>query len=73
MTDRRQKLIKLIDEGRQCPGNRDPFGEHCVSCPYYSYRMCELDRLADYLLANGVTFHKWIPVTERLCRRRMSK
>ena len=64
MIDRRQKLIKLIDEGSPCPNNRDPFGEYCVSCPYYSYERCELYRLADYLLANGVTIQKWIPASE---------
>ena len=56
MTDR-EKLIELIgkvqDEGRDYSD---------VVC---SYRTSN-ERLADYLLANGVTFQKWISVTERL-------
>ena len=27
---------------------------------------CSIEEIADYLIANGVTIQKWIPVTERL-------
>ena len=69
----REKLIELVKNGQACPGGRDPFGEHCENCPYYESTRCDLERLADYLIANGVTFatdnnvgSRWIPVTERL-------
>ena len=56
MTDR-EKLIELIgkvqDEGVDYSD---------VVCAYRTSNK----RLADYLLANGVTFQKWIPVAERL-------
>jgi len=35
-----------------------------LKCQPYGYHTYE--EMADYLLANGVTVHRWIPVTEKL-------
>jgi len=55
MTDR-EKLTKLILDHTCVESEEDDCGGHhdCSQC------------LADYLIANGVTFQKWIPVSERL-------
>lgn len=60
MNEVKEKLIETL--GRYvseppCNTCKTPIG-HCDRCG--------LDRLADHLLANGVTIQKWIPVTERL-------
>ena len=53
MTDR-EKLIELCKTACS-PDNCEKHGKKtCFEC------------VAEYLLANGVTFQKWIPVTERL-------
>lgn len=62
MSDR-EKLMNMIRIGRACPGDRDPFGEHCEACCYFDAKECDVERLADHLLANGVTVRKtgrWI-------------
>ena len=77
MTDR-EKLIWLIRNGRGCPEDANPFdNENCLRCKYFSSVDCDIERLADNLLANGVTFGedtdvpgKWIPVSERLPENR---
>lgn len=46
----REKLIELLD-GWDCP---------------ILLAVCEAEALADYLIENGVTVQRWIPVTERL-------
>lgn len=56
MNDTREKLVDLIERAK-----RSMWGKNGL--------LCELARnlfMADYLLANGVTVQKWIPVTERL-------
>jgi hypothetical protein len=62
MTER-EKLIKLLG-GDMCKGCC------CYDCEYETdEKGCieEIKRkMADHLLANGVTFQKWIPVSERL-------
>lgn len=65
MTDR-EELIALIASGVGCPDDRDPFGEYCDSCRYADSADCSNERLADHLLANGVTVQGWIPVKDRL-------
>ena len=64
--DVREKLIKLIENGVPCPDGRDPFGEYCDTCRYSESADCSNERLADYLIANGVTVHEWISVDDRL-------
>ena len=67
----RDKLIELINENRACP---EEDGYPCEKCVYDTSPSCFVDRLADVLIANGVTFAdvpdtnvgKWIPVSERL-------
>lgn len=49
----REKLIELLTDD---------------DCPLL-YMQGDVGGLADYLLANGVTFQNWIPVTERLPER----
>ena len=60
----REKLIELIRDGVPCPDDGNPFEEErCASCRYYADVDCDFLRLADYLLANGVTVQKhgrWI-------------
>lgn len=66
MTDR-EKLIELIDEGRQKRGGICYFHEDCSLCKYDADgENCGDAVIADHLLANGVTVQRWIPVTERL-------
>ena len=62
--DVREKLIKLIKNGVPCPDGRDPFGEYCDKCRYSESADCSNERLADYLIANGVTVQEWIPASE---------
>ncbi len=62
MTDR-EKLIELLGEDT-C--HRDG----CYDCDYDGDRNACIEYLktsmADHLIANGATFQKWIPVSERL-------
>lgn len=51
----REKLIELIIDGFT----------KCTK-PHEVYAQLDLEALADYLLANGVTIQQWIPVEERL-------
>lgn len=52
----KDKLIELIEAGRGCPDDRAPFlDEHCLGCRYYDDKNCDIVRLADYLIAHGVT------------------
>lgn len=70
----RGKLIELIEAGRGCPDDRTPFlYEQCLGCRYLHEKDCDIVRLADYLIAHGVTLAednnalgKWVPVSERL-------
>lgn len=66
MTDR-EKLIELIAVGRMCPVDGNPFEEEkCMSCKYLEERDCDITRLADYLIANGVTFAKDTNISSKL-------
>ena len=53
--DVKEKLMELIDIGSGCPDGMNPFGDSCESCRYYESTACHLERLADHLIANGVT------------------
>lgn len=51
----KEKLVELIAEGRMCPVDGNPFEEEgCLQCKYAKDKDCDLTRLADYLLENGV-------------------
>ena len=51
----KEKLVELIAEGRMCPVDGNPFEEEgCLQCKYAKDKDCDLTRLADYLLKNGV-------------------
>lgn len=65
MDEARKKLIELIHEGQGCPADHDPFGA-CDECQYFELHDCFSERLADYMIARGVTVQRWIPVAERL-------
>ena len=58
----REKLIELLSH----------FDEHCVTelccekCTHKDNDDCEVNARADFLIANGVTVQRWIPVSERL-------
>jgi hypothetical protein len=66
----RDKLIELIDSNKACDLKRN-----CYECQYNNEPTCFPARLADALIANGVTFAdvpdtnvgKWIPVSEQPC------
>lgn len=60
----RDKLIELIKYGLLCPNMNTPFGGACDTCQYAEAPECDHARLADLLIANGVTFQQWIPVSE---------
>lgn len=53
----RKKLIELIRYGRACPNEMDMF-DSCYRCKYARVVDCDIERLADYLIAHGVTFAK---------------
>ena len=57
----RDKLIELL-KTNACPSPYmcDP------TCVYYGCADCFPYRLADHIIAHGVTIQQWIPVTERL-------
>ena len=57
----RDKLIELIDDNKACP-----YDYPCAACGYNEYPACFSVRLADALIAHGVTVQQWIPVSERL-------
>ena len=52
----RDKLLELIHDGAGCPDGRHPFGDVCDGCKYFPSLDCGTERLADHLIANGVTF-----------------
>lgn len=63
MADLREKLVELI--GTTQYGNRSYIGQN--------FQQGFIEKIADHMIANGVTFgkdtnvcSKWIPVTERL-------
>ena len=61
MTER-ERLVELL-KNDNCPS---PFA--CdANCKYINSENCLAERMADYLLANGVTFkRRWISVAEQL-------
>ena len=61
MTDR-EKLIDLLSENFTEYCNVDIVAGHCKIRAI----TFDVDRFADFLISNGVTFQRWIPVTERL-------
>lgn len=56
MPDVREKLVELI--GTTQYGNRSYIG--------HNFQQGFIEKIADHLIANGVTIQRWIPVTERL-------
>lgn len=75
--DDKKKLIDLIKDGRQCPDDGSPFDEErCAQCRYRDDIDCDLIRLADYLIANGVVIRKqgeWIRQDETYTRFQCSR
>lgn len=57
----REKLIEFIYESDLVCNQT-----MCEECDYLCSNKCKASMMADHLLANGVTFQKWIPVSERL-------
>ena len=55
----KEKLIELIEAGKI--GFCDICERDNADC-----ERCENERIADSIIANGVTVQRWIPVTERL-------
>ncbi len=54
----REKLIELLSQDT-CPQ------ETCGPwCEYWKSKHCNIESLADYLLANDVTVQEWIPAVE---------
>lgn len=63
----REKLIELFEGSLRYAGDVCGETSDCSKCQYDKYGAnCEYAIRADYLIANGVTIAKWIPVTERL-------
>lgn len=51
----KEKLAKLIENGKPCPDG-NPFDEEaCLKCRYKDDKHCDMTRLVDYLIQNGVT------------------
>lgn len=73
MNTLKEKLAKLIENGKPCPDG-NPFDEEaCLKCRYKDDKHCDMTRLVDYLIQNGVTIatdtnvgDKWVSVDERL-------
>lgn len=62
----KEKLVKLIENGKPCPDG-NPFDEEaCLKCRYKNDKHCNMTRLVDYLVQNGVTIQEWVSVDERL-------
>lgn len=62
----KEKLAKLIENGKPCPDG-NPFDEEaCLKCRYKDDKHCDMTRLVDYLIQNGVTIQEWVSVDERL-------
>lgn len=61
----REKLIELQKKAHS-RFDSTCIGHGCDNCAYGSYDDCAERIKAEYLIANGVTVQKWIPVTERL-------
>ena len=63
MPNTREKLIELLG-GDMCKGC------YCEDCEHENNEKACIEhikaRMADHLIANGVTIQRWIPVTERL-------
>ena len=60
----RERLIRLLE---QCScAHSPPCTSECSECNRVEMYDKEIANIADYLLANGVTVQRWIPVTERL-------
>lgn len=58
MTDREKLILMIEEKDEHLWGLED---DDIFGIDYHNF-----GELADHLLANGVTFQKWIPVTERL-------
>ena len=54
----KEKLMELIEVGVACPDDRGPFDLDCRDCKYAEAQNCDIERLADYLIAHGVTVMK---------------
>lgn len=69
MSDR-EKLIELLEKGYSFSEEEcNKYIGECVSkcCPYYDKsHLCGYIAIAEYMLSNGVTVQRWIPVSERL-------
>lgn len=65
MADTIEKLVELMAKADE---HRDEIcvGHGCERCAYEPYGECGIQIKAEYLIANGVTVQRWIPVTERL-------
>ena len=67
MPNTREKLVDLLNEAEEYEVNTCMFHSECEDCPGRKYGdNCRDCLKADYLIANGVTVQKWIPVSERL-------
>ena len=67
MTNTREKLIELLEESLRYSGNLCGEIGDCKKCQYdKDGNNCGYAIRADFMIANGVTVQKWIPVTERL-------
>ena len=61
MSDMREKLSEVLEGGFHSAGTTPYDSSHSI---YFTEDKCKI--IADYLIANGVTVQKWIPVSERL-------
>ena len=66
MPNTKEKLIELVNEADEWADRKCDELE-CEKCSENEMKPNCVQRLAvDYLITNGVTVQKWIPVTERL-------
>ena len=73
MPNTREKLMDLIEQGRNKGNEMCGKQDGCDKCKYQAPKGCVWGLIADHLIANGVTFatdnnigDKWISVKERL-------
>lgn len=66
MDNAREKLVELLDNAEEWATEKCDEMD-CDECPADKTLCNCMDYLvADFLIANGVTIQKWIPVSERL-------
>jgi len=63
-SDDKALLVKLIKVGSRCLREDYPELTKCMECRYLADSQCDITRLVDYLIENGVAIQQWNPVSK---------